>query len=100
MSLTEDDLKKLSKLAHLNLNEEQLKRFPGELTSILGYMDQLTQIDVSGVEPMSHVHGSTNFFREDVVVEPMTSQEGLKNAPDRSGNFIRVPLIIEQGTEH
>ena len=99
MSLTEDDVKKISKLAHLTLSNEQATKFTSELTSVLGYVRQLEKIDVTNVEPTSHVHGATNFFREDIVQEPMSPEEGLQNAPDKSGHFIRVPIIIEQGVE-
>jgi aspartyl-tRNA(Asn)/glutamyl-tRNA(Gln) amidotransferase subunit C len=49
---------------------------------------------------MSHVHGSKNIFREDVVEPSMPTEEGLSNAPDRSGRFFRVPIIIEQNGEN
>ncbi len=100
MSLTEEDVKKISKLAHLTLSDEEAKKYTSELASILGYIQQLETFNVTDVEPTSHVHGATNFFRQDIAQEPLSVQEGLKNAPDRSGNFIRVPIIIEQGTEH
>jgi aspartyl-tRNA(Asn)/glutamyl-tRNA(Gln) amidotransferase subunit C len=98
--LTEELVAKTAKLSALNLSADEQKKFTSELQSILGYMENLNKIDVSAVAPTSHVHGATNFFREDVAQESMSIQEGLQNTPDRSGRFIRVPIIIEQNTEH
>ena len=98
--LNEDDVAKIAKLSALNLTPEQLKKYTSELSNILGYMDNLNKIDVANVKPTSHVHGATNFFRDDVAKQSMPIEEGLSNAPDRSGRFIRVPIIIEQSTEH
>lgn len=100
VSLNEDDVKKIASLSNLVFTPEKLSKFTGELASILGYVQQLEKINVSNVEPTSHAHGATNFFREDVVETSMPVEEGLQNAPDRSGRFIRVPIIIEQSTEN
>lgn len=100
MSLTEDDVKKIANLANLTFTPEGLAKFTNELSSILGYVQQLEKIDVSNVEPTSHAHGAINFFRKDVVQPPLSVEEGLKNVPDRSGRFIRVPIIIDQSTEN
>lgn len=97
---TEDDVKKIAKLAYLTLTPEQIKKYASELASVFGYVKKLESYDVTNVEPTSHVHGSINFFREDVVKPSMPASEGLLNAPDRSGNFFRVPIIIDQSGEH
>lgn len=97
---TEDDVKKIAKLSFLELSPEEISKFTKELAAVFGYVQKLQAYDVSQVQPTSHVHGSTNFFREDKVEPSMSTAEGLQNAPDRSGNFIRVPIIIEQSGEH
>jgi aspartyl-tRNA(Asn)/glutamyl-tRNA(Gln) amidotransferase subunit C len=98
--LTEELVAKTAKLSALTLSPDEQKKFTNELQNILGYMENLNQIDVSQVAPTSHVHGATNFFRDDIAQESLSIQEGLQNTPDRSGRFIRVPIIIEQNTEH
>ena len=98
--LTEELVAKTAKLSALNLSPEQQKKYTEELQSILGYMENLDKIDVSKVAPTSHVHGATNFFREDVAQDSLSIKDGLSNTPDTSGRFIRVPIIIEQNTEH
>ena len=96
----ENEVKKIAKLSFLTVKDEELKSAAQELNSILEYVNQLQKADVSNVEPMSHVHGSTNIFREDVVAPSLSNQEALQNAPDTSGRFFRVPIIIEQSGEN
>lgn len=60
-----DDIKKLSKLAHLHVNPEDEAQLCKKLGAIIEYVGQLMEVDVSGIEPMSHVHGSQNIFRAD-----------------------------------
>ena len=94
--LLKDEVLKIAKLAHLSLSDEEATELLGELNSIFKYIEQLNSIDSRIVEPMSHVHGSTNIFREDAVCQSMPIEDVLKNTPDSSGRFIRVPIIIDQ----
>lgn len=94
--LGENDVKKIAKLALLLLSPEELLKYSGELSKILAQIDQMQSVDLSSVEPMSHVHGITNVFREDVVTHSLSIEDALSNAPDTSGRFIRVPIIIDQ----
>ena len=89
-----DDVLKIARLADLLVSEEEGEALTADLNAILGYVEKLNEINVSSVEPMSHVHGSVNIFREDKVQPSMDPDEGLKNVPDRSGRFIRVPIIV------
>lgn len=89
-----DDVLKIAALANLSVGEEESRVLAGDLAAVLAYVEKLKEIDVTSVEPMSHVHGAVNVFREDVVQPPMDTEEGLKNAPDKSGRFIRVPIIV------
>jgi aspartyl-tRNA(Asn)/glutamyl-tRNA(Gln) amidotransferase subunit C len=98
--ISESDILKLARLARLTLSGDATKQLTGNLNSILGYVKTLESIDVSKIEPMSHVHGVTNVFREDTVEPSLPIEKTLENAPDSSGRFIRVPIVIDQGTEH
>ena len=89
-----DDVLKIARLANLLVSEEEGEPLTADLNAILGYVEKLNTIDVSAVEPMSHVHGSVNVFRQDEVQPSMDLEEGLRNVPDRSGRFIRVPIIV------
>lgn len=92
--LTKADVLKIAKLARLHLSDDEVAALAKELDGILEYVKQLEKIDVTSVEPTSHVHGVTNVFRNDVVSPHLPVSEALRNAPDSSGRFIRVPIII------
>jgi aspartyl-tRNA(Asn)/glutamyl-tRNA(Gln) amidotransferase subunit C len=97
--MNDDDVAKLANLARLKLNPAESAEFTRSLGTILDYVKLLDRIDTSEVQPMSHVHGVTNVFREDKMAAPLPTELALKNAPDVSGCFIRVPIIIEQEVE-
>ena len=66
-----------------------------QLNSILGHIEKLSELDTEGVEPTFHVFDVRNVFREDEVRPSLPTEEILKNAPVRDGNFFKVPKIIE-----
>lgn len=94
--MNEEDVKKLAHLARLQIDPSELAAAGEKIGSILSYVKQLDKINVEGVAPMAHVHGSQNVFRADAAQPSMAVEEALLNAPDKSGRFIRVPIIIEQ----
>ncbi len=98
--ITKELLLKIAKLAHLRVKDNEVEEFRSNLSSIFDYMSQLEKVDVKDVSPMSHVLGATNVFRKDEVAEGLSTEDIQKNAPDVSGRFIRVPIIVEQGGEH
>lgn len=95
-TVSASDVRKLASLAHLTLSDEEVSSLASQMNTILGYVKSLDAYDIEGVEPLSHVHGVVNVFRSDTKEPHMPSEDGLKNAPDVSGTFIRVPLIVEQ----
>ncbi|MEZ4753802.1 MAG: Asp-tRNA(Asn)/Glu-tRNA(Gln) amidotransferase subunit GatC [Bdellovibrionota bacterium] len=94
--ITEDDVKKLGELARLYLSDAEIKKLTPNLNNIFGYMEVLNKVNLEGIEPLSHVHGITNVYREDQAEKLISSEEALKNVPDKSGTFIKVPIIIDQ----
>lgn len=96
MSKIDSELvRKLALLARLELSDEETKSLTGDLESIFLYIETLNRLDVSDIEPLSHVHDSNNVFREDSVATAEERDAILVLAPDRSGAFIRVPLVID-----
>ena len=90
-----DDVKKLSKLARIALTDEQAVQFQGELDAILGYVQQLQEIDTEGVEPTSQVTGLVNVTREDAPRDYGVSHDGLlKNAPQSERGYIKVKRML------
>jgi aspartyl-tRNA(Asn)/glutamyl-tRNA(Gln) amidotransferase subunit C len=94
--MNEEEVRKLAHLARLQVDQAEVAATAEKLGSILSYIKQLDKINVDGVQPMAHVHGANNVFRDDQALPSMSIDDALQNAPDKSGRFIRVPIIIEQ----
>ena len=94
MSISREEVIHVSRLARLNLSEEEVEKFTGQLGAILAHVSKLNEADTEGVPPTSHVLDLVNVFREDEVTEsPIENMERM--APDfRRGHF-RVPKAIE-----
>ena len=95
MSLSDDDVKKVVKLAALHLKEDEIPKTRDQLNSLIDYVDKLSQIPTRGVNPTFHVHGITNVFRDDVIKPSFAEVDLEMNAPDFSNGFFRVPQIIK-----
>jgi aspartyl-tRNA(Asn)/glutamyl-tRNA(Gln) amidotransferase subunit C len=89
-----DQVRHVARLSRLALGEEQLRKFTSQLESILEYVAKISQVDVSGVEPMAHALPLHNVFREDVAEPALPLEEVLKNAPETDGPFFKVPKVI------
>ncbi len=89
------EVEQVARLARLELSAEEKERMREQLDRILGYIDKLRRLDTEGVPPTSHVVPMVNVMREDEPRPCLPSEEMLANAPDRQGDFFRVPRIIE-----
>jgi aspartyl-tRNA(Asn)/glutamyl-tRNA(Gln) amidotransferase subunit C len=94
MSVTLKDVEHVAALARLSFTDEEKAKLTGQLNTILAYMEQLNQLDTTGVEPLSHVIELNNVFREDVLTSSVTREEALQNAPAKSEKFFKVPKVI------
>lgn len=93
--IQQDDVRHIAKLARLQLEEQELALYTDQLGRILGFFDQLAQIDTAGVPVTAHPLPVTNAFREDVVRPSLPLEKVLANAPEREGDAFRVPKILE-----
>jgi aspartyl-tRNA(Asn)/glutamyl-tRNA(Gln) amidotransferase subunit C len=94
-NLTSDDVLKLAALSKISLDTEELASLTNELSDILGYVEQLSSVDVSGLEPTNQVTGLTNVMRKDVIKDyGVTQEELLKNLPKRSGAYMKVNKVL------
>lgn len=90
------DVQKLAQLSALTITDDQAQTMSEELTEILGYVEQLDEVDTKGVEPTYQVTGLENVTREDEIIDYGVSQkELLKNAPKQRDGSIEVPRVIE-----
>ena len=96
MALNIDKVLKIADLARLKLSPEEERKLGEQLTGILAYVEQLTALDVSQVEPMTHaLAGDVAALREDYVHPGLVHADALANAPAKSGTSFKVPKIIE-----
>ena len=96
MSIKKDDVKHIARLARLKLEDKEIEYFRGQLDRIIGYIDQLKEVDTSNVEPTSHALSIQNVFREDRVKPSLKREAVLKNAPVTEEGLFKVPRIIEE----
>lgn len=92
------DLGHVARLARLRFSDEELKKYEAQVEGILKFVDQLKEVDVTGIEPTSHPLSLSNVFREDVPQASFPIEEFLKRAPKFRGRFFEVPKIIEEKT--
>jgi len=94
--ISRPDVEHVARLARLALDDAELERMREQLNGILGYIDKLRALDTTGVEPTSHAVPLVNVMRDDATRPCLPPDEALANAPERSGQFFRVPKIIEE----
>jgi aspartyl-tRNA(Asn)/glutamyl-tRNA(Gln) amidotransferase subunit C len=95
MKISKEQVEHVAKLARLAMGEEEKELFTRQLGDILTYIEKLEELDTTKVEPTSHVIPIKNVFREDETRPCLSREEILKNAPDRTEEYFRVPRIIE-----
>lgn len=91
--ISTDDVKHVAKLARLELTDEEIKKYSEQLGDILKYVEQMNEVDTTGVEPMPHPIPIYNVMRDDVVKYEQTKEELISNAPYEEDGFFRVPKI-------
>ncbi|MBL6791926.1 MAG: Asp-tRNA(Asn)/Glu-tRNA(Gln) amidotransferase subunit GatC [Synechococcus sp. BS307-5m-G35] len=92
--ISADDVRKVAKLARLNLPDDKIATYTGQLETILGYVSQLEQVDTTGVPETTRAVEVTNVTRQDGVDPTPVREEILNQAPQREGDFFRVPKIL------
>lgn len=94
MSLSDETVRHVAKLASLDLSDEEVSEMREQLGEIIEYVNQLSEVATEGVTPTSHVHGVVNTFREDIVKESYSVEEVRALAPDYGLGGFRVPKIV------
>ena len=95
MSIDVETARRVAKLARIQVEDGDLAALAGELSNILGFMEQLNEVDVDGIEPMTSVTPMRLKRRVDVVTEGDIQDKVLKNAPDAREGFFAVPKVVE-----
>ena len=94
-TITTDDVRHLAQLSNLQLADDEVDNLRGDLENILGYIEQLGELDTTGVEPTYQVTGLENVWRDDEVQDAGVSREQLLElAPERADNSVKVPKVL------
>jgi aspartyl-tRNA(Asn)/glutamyl-tRNA(Gln) amidotransferase subunit C len=91
MAITRDEVLHVARLARLELSDEEVERFTEQLSAILAAVDKVSELDLSDVEPTAHPLDLVNVWADDEPQPSLPVAEALANAPDREGNFFKVP---------
>ncbi len=94
MSLTRADVEKVSLLGRLLLSEAELDTMTTQLTRVVGYVEQLSEVHTENVQPMAHALDMHNVFREDALGPSLPRDAALANAPKRDSECYRVPAVL------
>ena len=95
MSLNEDDVRKIAFLARIRVDEARLAPLADELNNIVGWVEQLSEVDTNGIATMTSAVDIATPLRKDVVNDGDKVEDILANAPDREGPFFAVPKVVE-----
>ncbi len=97
-NLTREDVIKVAMLARLALSENEISSLTQELTQIVGFVSQLSEIDTTDVEPLAHPLDSQNVFREDKPVSSLKTADALRSAPRHDGECFLVPAVLGEAS--
>ena len=95
MSVSTEQVRHIAKLARIAMSDEEIARIGPELNNILGWVEQLSEVNTDGVEPLTAVVDQKLRLRDDVVTEGNIRDEVLANAPEAQHGFFAVPKVIE-----
>lgn len=95
MSVSPDQVRHIAKLARIAMSEEELGRLVPELNAIIGWVEQLGEVDTEGVEPLTAVIEQKLRLRDDVIDDGNIRDDVLANAPEAQHGFFAVPKVIE-----
>ncbi|MEZ5800753.1 MAG: Asp-tRNA(Asn)/Glu-tRNA(Gln) amidotransferase subunit GatC [Nitratireductor sp.] len=95
MSVDLSTVKRVARLARIAVTEPEAEKMVGELTTILGFVEQLDEVNVDGVEPMTSVVAMSMKKRADIVTDGSKAADVVANAPISEDNFFMVPKVVE-----
>lgn len=96
MKLTKDEVKHVAKLANLSLNDNEVEKLGDQLSETLKFVEQLSEIDTSGVSETHSVTNLSNIVRDDETESSLTQTQALQNAPVSENGFFKVKAIFEE----
>jgi aspartyl-tRNA(Asn)/glutamyl-tRNA(Gln) amidotransferase subunit C len=95
MPIPPQDVRRIAALANLKFSPEEISRYSEDLSRILDYIDQLKEVEAEATPPLVRVFDRRGLGRSDYIGPSPPGKSALQNAPDRQGNFFKVPRVIE-----
>ena len=92
--LSERDVRHIAKLARLHLTDEQVERYRTQLSAVLEHVQKLAELELEGVEPLSHPIDLTNRLADDSPEPSLRAEVAMENAPQVEGSYIAVPKVL------
>jgi aspartyl-tRNA(Asn)/glutamyl-tRNA(Gln) amidotransferase subunit C len=96
MKIDKETVEKIAHLARLELTETEKQQSIVELSEILNFMNKLNELDTDGVEPLVYMNDAVNVLRADEVIQVLTTEEALKNAPLKNEAYFKVSKVIQK----
>jgi len=91
-------VRKVASLSRLDLTDAEVEEFTGQLSAILDYVEKMNELNTDGVGPMAHCLPVYNVFREDLIKPSLGTEQTLANAPQKDGEFFKVPKILDDSS--
>lgn len=95
MKISKQEVEHVANLAMLKLSDEEIEKYTCQLGQIVEFVEQLNEVDVTGIEPTAHILDIENIFRNDITQESYPRDVMLNNAPSKSGGCYSVPQVVE-----
>lgn len=96
MKINLETIDKIAHLARLEVQDEEKQGLLDDMNKILTFMDKLNEVDTSGVEPLVYMTDEVNVLRNDEIIQEISREEALQNAPKQDGKFFRVAKVINK----
>lgn len=94
MKVNQETLRKIAHLARLEVRPEEETDLLQSLNGVLTWMEQLNEVDTTGVEPLTHITDETNVLRDDVIGHHLTREQAFANAPQHDEQYFEVPKVL------
>jgi len=96
MEVSDKMIDNLAHLARLRFNEEEKASIKTDLQKMIAFVEQLKEIDTTGIEPLLHMSDTANILRDDLIQGSVSAREALLNAPLKDAQFFKVPKVIKK----
>jgi aspartyl-tRNA(Asn)/glutamyl-tRNA(Gln) amidotransferase subunit C len=96
--ISEAQVRKVAQLGRLELSDDEVRQFSGQLSAIVEYIEKLDELNTDGVEPLAHCLPVFNVLRADTPQPSLTNEQALANAPDTEDVYLKVPKILDDNS--